>query len=181
MAFTIEQLFEQGAHHTVEQLVIEGNATIANIIDRLSRRFGPDAVNDPAVIGDLRGRVIGSVNIGEALERGITPLPGEYTVNPAAIDAFEYTVIAEIPDATRPGSTVTIPWTIRSDVPLSGQEVLEQAGRELSQGVPPPDTLVGARGADLTRRRIRFQESVIRGGLGQEDITISIIGGFRRG
>jgi hypothetical protein len=188
MPFTLEQLFQHGAHRSVEQLVLENRATITEISAVLGRRFGAENIPGPDVLGELRGRVFGSINTGNALERGINPLPSEYAVNPAITDAFSYTVVAEIPDPfappPQPGQqpvTVSIPWTINSPTTMTLKEIFQRAGEELAAGVPEQDYLPIAQNAANIRRRIRFSDAVKEAQYEPGDFTLYILGVYRRG
>lgn len=180
MAFTLEQLFQNGGHRTVEQLVLEKRATIAEISAALGRRFGAENIPGADVLNELRGRVIGGINIGNALERGINPTINEYAINPAISDAFSYTVVAEIPDPFSPGGTVSIPWTINSPKTMTIDEIIERAAEELLSGIAEPDYPPTAQYASAIRNRSRFIEGVKRKTYEGGNLDINILGVYRR-
>lgn len=180
MAFTIEQLFGQGAHHTVERLIIRGEATFADVSRALTRRFGNEIAQSGSAVAELREQTINAVNKALELEGLQLGQTSPYGRNPLLPQAFRYTVIAEIPDPFEEGKNVSIPWTINSDKPMTGEEILAEAGKQLAAGIVVPEYFVGARFADVTRRFIRFNEAVKESKFGPGDFTLTILGAYSR-
>lgn len=181
MPLTLEELFQRGAHHTVESLFETGDIGTQSIVDAINRRFGEGS----AVRGDVVNELINQVNYSKQESYRIpsvtNPNPASYGVNPAIPLEYQYPVIATLIDPLKPGEPIQVPWSINSDKPLTYQEILNQAEKDLNEGYVRPDNYNSAIYADLHRRDIKWQETVKRQYGSDAPIDIEVIGAYRRG
>lgn len=177
---TLERLFREGAHHVVGGLLGYARDLFASAWLALRRRFGWLTEADLPAAAELVRRVQQANDIASQFGRRQTPLPSTYSINPTIPDRFQYTIIGYLPNDREPGRSVSIPWTINSDIPLSYEEILQRAEEELNATYNRADSLMGAQYADLHRRDILFQRIVEDTFGGHAPIDIVIREVYRR-
>lgn len=157
MPYTVQELFEQGAHHTIESLIGHTADLFLSSLEALQRRFPNLQDVDLSTIATLVRQVERAHAAGEQLGTTSTPLPMSYGINPAIPQNYQYVVIGYIENPIEPEHPVSVPWTINSELPMTYEDVLEQAEVELQQTHERPDSLMGAQYADLHRRDVLFE------------------------
>lgn len=181
MAWTVQELFQMGAHNTVVNLIATGEANYGDIVAALERRFGTIPADSSMAIAEFREQVINAVNASTSIPLLERPNPGAYGINPNIPSQYSYTVIANLPNPKDPMHPIEIPWTINSKDPLTYNQILAQAETDLNQGFERPDKYQSAIYADLHRRDIAFRRIAQEEFGGNAPIDINVIGAYRRG
>lgn len=179
---TLADLFAAGAHRTVEFMLNTGRSDIGDIAQVLRGRYG-DALTAPqGEIAALVGRVEDAIRAAQTTDLGGTPLIAEIPVAPGYLPNFSYTVIATITDIEKPGHTLSIPWPIYSDEPLSLNEIQERAEAELINWQNERGRLPGSpQGTDIHYefRRMRFGAIISQIGAGREVVDYQVLSIYR--
>jgi hypothetical protein len=157
MLETLIRLFQSGAHHVVGGLIGYARNLLAASWLALRRRFGWLTDTDLPAAAELVRRVQQAYDTASQFGRRQSPLPSTYSINPALPQRYQYTIIGYLPNPAEPDKTVSIPWTINSDLPMSYEDVLQRAEGELNEAFDREDKYMGAEYADLHRRDILFQ------------------------
>lgn len=180
MLETLIRLFQEGAHHVVGGLVGLSRDLLASSWLALRRRFGWLTESDLPAAAELVRRVEQAFDVASQFGRRQSPLPSLYSVNPAIPDRYQYTIIGYLPNPNEPGKSVSIPWTINSNLPMSYEDILERAENELNEAFDRGDKYMGAEYADLHRRDILFQRIADEDFGGHAPVDIVIREVYRR-
>ncbi|HEY7417221.1 MAG TPA: hypothetical protein VH593_18695, partial [Ktedonobacteraceae bacterium] len=146
----------------------------------LTRRFGSVIAESTEAVNQLIQQVSYSVTEARNIPFQRFPNPVNYGLNPSLTEEYQYIVVGTLPNPLNPDQNVSVPWTINSPTPLSNQQILEQAEKELNEGFVRPDRYMAAEYADLHRRDLAFQRLVQDQYGGEAPIDIQIIGAYKR-
>jgi hypothetical protein len=174
------RLFAEAAHRTVEALITAGRAGIDRVVEALIGRYGVGDVFDRSAVGQLIEEVNDAIQAGDQLTRGRPVDPAAYGVNPAMDPRYSYTVIGRIVNPLDPRQESSIPWTIRSDRPLTSQEIRREAVHELTEWRGPRYEEGEHYATDLIRRDIQFQQFRESWGQGADSIDITVLSAYRQ-
>lgn len=179
---TLADLFAAGAHRTVEFMLNTGRTDIGDIVQVLRGRYGEALTAPQSEVIALVGRVEDAIRAAQTTDLGGVPLVAEIPVAPGYLPNFSYTVIATIADIEKPGHSLSIPWPIYSDEPLSLNEIQERAEAELINWQNERGRLPGSpQGTDIHYefRRDRFHAMIQQVGTGTDVIDYQVLSIYR--
>lgn len=184
MPLSISDLFARGAQRTIEYLLTsqESEVSIAQAKAALERRFGSGEVSTRATL-ELYQSASQALLSARSFELGRPSAPENYGLNPQLRTPYSYTAIAELSDPLRPGQTVSIPYTVYSDQPLTPQQIKDQTAAAVLEYTSQPERGDSNQQTAMQRRDTRFmQERLTQQSLGEnpaQNLDITIVSAYR--